>query len=140
MRQPTTPKSRSLEHWLTDAGDYRAQCGRQRAYHRRHLCALKQVEPDLMKRGYDALLSDAAMNAARANHVAFRLDAAALAQYRQYGVDAQANIMNYQCRPRSLSSAAASSASCTRIRTIPRELRRMRSSTLRARPPQGNSH
>jgi CubicO group peptidase (beta-lactamase class C family) len=55
--------------------------------------------------------ADAVVSAARADHVAFRLDAAALAQYRQRGIDAEAaseqNIMNYQCRPCSPSTAAA---------------------------------
>jgi peroxiredoxin len=77
------------------------------------LGALKQVEPDRIKLGYDllflsadrpellysslkepdihyTLLSDAAMNAGRAYRVAFRLDAEALAQYRRYGVDVEA--------------------------------------------------
>ena len=82
-------------------------------YCNRHLGALKQVEPDLIKLGYDVLflsadrpellysslkepnihytlLSDASMNAARAYRVAFRLDADALAEYRRYGVDIEA--------------------------------------------------
>ena len=82
-------------------------------YCNRHLGALKQAEPELIKLGYDilflsadrpellysslkepdihyTLLSDAAMNAAHAYRVAFRLDAEALAEYRRYGVDVEA--------------------------------------------------
>ena len=82
-------------------------------YCNRHLGALKQVEPDLIKLGYDllflsadrpellysslkepdihyTLLSDATMSAGRAYRVAFRLDAEGLAQYRRYGVDVEA--------------------------------------------------
>jgi peroxiredoxin len=82
-------------------------------YCNRHLGALKKVEPELLKLGYEllflsadrpeilysslkepdihyTLLSDAAMDAARAYHVAYRLDAQALAQYRAYGVDLEA--------------------------------------------------
>ena len=82
-------------------------------YCNRHLGALKQVEPELIKLGYEilflsadrpeilhsslkepdihyTLLSDARMNAARAYRVAFRVDAAALAQYREYGIDLEA--------------------------------------------------
>jgi peroxiredoxin len=82
-------------------------------YCNRHLGALKKVEPDLLKLGYEllflsadrheilysslkepdihyTLLSDAAMNAARAYHVAYRLDATTLAKYGEYGVDLEA--------------------------------------------------
>jgi peroxiredoxin len=82
-------------------------------YCNRHLGAIKKVEPDLLQLGYQLLflsadrpdilfsslkepdihytqLSDASMSAARAFHVAFRLDAAGLARYREHGVDLEA--------------------------------------------------
>jgi peroxiredoxin len=82
-------------------------------YCNRHLGSLKKVEPQLIKLGYDllflsadrpeilfsslkepdvhyTLLSDASMSAARAYHVAYHLDAAALAKYGEYGVDLEA--------------------------------------------------
>ena len=82
-------------------------------YCNRHLGAIKKVEPDLLALGYDlfflssdrpsilysslkepdiryTLLSDSTMAAARAYRVAFHLDAAAMAEYRGYGVDLEA--------------------------------------------------
>ena len=82
-------------------------------YCNRHLGALKQAEPELLKMGYEilflsadrpailysslkepdihyTLLSDAKMNAARAYGVAFRVDDAALAKSKAYGVDLEA--------------------------------------------------
>jgi len=82
-------------------------------YCNRHLGALKQVEPDLLKLGYEllflsadrpellysslkerdihyTLLSDASMSAARMYHVAYHLDAAAMAMYGEHGVDLEA--------------------------------------------------
>jgi len=82
-------------------------------YCNRHLGALKKVEPRLLGLGYDllflsadrpdilfsslkepdvhyTLLSDASMSAARAYHVAYHLDAAALAKYGEHGVDLEA--------------------------------------------------
>ena len=82
-------------------------------YCNRHPGALKKVEPQLIKLGYDllflsadrpeilysslkepdvhyTLLSDASMSAARAYHVAYHLDAAAMAKYGEYGVDLEA--------------------------------------------------
>ena len=79
-------------------------------YCNRHLGALKKAEPELLTLGYDllflsadrpeilysslkepdihyTLLSDAAMSAARAYHVAYRLSDQELAKYRQYGID-----------------------------------------------------
>lgn len=82
-------------------------------YCNRHLGALKRVEPDIRKLGFDllflsadrperlyaslsepdihyTLLSDAEMSASRAFGVAYRLDDAALAKYGEYGVDLEA--------------------------------------------------
>lgn len=82
-------------------------------YCNRHLGVLKKVEPQLLGLGYDllflsadrheilysslkepdvhyTLLSDASMSAARAYHVAYQLDATALAKYGEYGVDLEA--------------------------------------------------
>jgi peroxiredoxin len=82
-------------------------------YCNRHLGVLKQVEPDLLRLGYEllflsadrpeilysslkepdihyTLLSDAEMRASRAYHVAYRLDAEALEKYKAYGVDLEA--------------------------------------------------
>ena len=82
-------------------------------YCNRHLGELKTIEPDLLKLGYEflflsadkpallysslkepdihyTLLSDAKMQAARAYHIAFRVDAKGLEQYRQYGIDLEA--------------------------------------------------
>jgi len=82
-------------------------------YCNRHMGAIKRVEPDLVGLGYDllflssdrpdilysslkepdihyTLLSDARMDAARAFHVAFQLDAKGLAEYRGYGIDLEA--------------------------------------------------
>ena len=82
-------------------------------YCNRHLGALKKIEPQLIKLGYEllflsadrpeilfsslkepdvryTLLSDASMSAARAYHVAYHLDAAAMAKYGEYGVDLEA--------------------------------------------------
>ncbi len=82
-------------------------------YCNRHLGELKKIEPQLLGLGYDllffsadrpeilfsslkepdihyALLSDASMSAARAYHVAYHLDAAAMAKYGEYGVDLEA--------------------------------------------------
>jgi len=82
-------------------------------YCNRHLGAIKKVEPDLLKLGYEllflstdrpellysslkepnihyTLLSDATMSAARAYHIAYHLDAAAMAQYGEHGVDLEA--------------------------------------------------
>jgi peroxiredoxin len=82
-------------------------------YCNRHLGALKKIEPDLVQLGYDllflsadrpeilysslkepdvhyTLLSDATLSAARAYHVAYHLDAAAMAKYGEYGVDLEA--------------------------------------------------
>lgn len=82
-------------------------------YCNRHLGALKRVEPDIRKLGFDlmflsadrperlyaslsepdihyTLLSDAEMTASRAFGVAYHLDDAALAKYGEYGVDLEA--------------------------------------------------
>lgn len=82
-------------------------------YCNRHLGVLKKAEPELLTLGYDllflsadrpellysslkepdvhyTLLSDASMSAARAFGVAFRVDAAGLAKFREYGVDLEA--------------------------------------------------
>ena len=82
-------------------------------YCNRHLGALKKVEPELLALGYEllflsadrpeilhssltepdihyTLLSDAAMNAARAYHIAYRVDDASLAKAKAYGVDLEA--------------------------------------------------
>lgn len=82
-------------------------------YCNRHLGALKKIEPQLVKLGYEllflsadrpeilfsslkepdvhyTLLSDASMSAARAYHVAYHLDAAAMDKYGEYGVDLEA--------------------------------------------------
>lgn len=82
-------------------------------YCNRHLGALKKAEPELLKLGYDllflsadrpeilfsslkepdihyTLLSDATMAAARAYHVAFRVDDATIAKYKEFGVDLEA--------------------------------------------------
>jgi peroxiredoxin len=82
-------------------------------YCNRHLGALKKIEPQLVSLGYDlvflsadrpeilysslkepdihyTLLSDASMSAARAYHVAYRLDAASMKKYGEYGVDLEA--------------------------------------------------
>jgi len=82
-------------------------------YCNRHLGALKKIEPQLIALGYDllffsadrpeilfsslqapdihyTLLSDASMSAARAYHVAYHLDAQALAKYGEHGVDLEA--------------------------------------------------
>ncbi len=82
-------------------------------YCNRHLGALKKAEPALLKMGYDllflsadrpeilfsslkepdihyTLLSDATMAAARAYHVAFRVDDATIAKYKEFGVDLEA--------------------------------------------------
>jgi peroxiredoxin len=82
-------------------------------YCNRHLGALKKVEPQLVKLGYDllflsadrpeilfsslkepdvhyTLLSDASMSAARAYRVAYHLDAAAMERYGEHGVDLEA--------------------------------------------------
>jgi peroxiredoxin len=82
-------------------------------YCNRHLGVLKKVEPQLLALGYEllflsadrpdilysslkepdihyTLLSDASMSAARAYHVAYQLDAEALAKYGEYGVDLEA--------------------------------------------------
>ena len=82
-------------------------------YCNRHMGALKEVEPDLLKLGYSllflspdrpellysslkdptvryTLLSDASMEAASAYHVAFHVDDAGMAQYKSFGVDLEA--------------------------------------------------
>jgi peroxiredoxin len=82
-------------------------------YCNRHMAALKEVEPDLLKLGYSlvfvspdkpellygslkdptvpyTLLSDSTMEAARAYRVAFHVDDAGLAQYKAFGVDLEA--------------------------------------------------
>ncbi|MGH8263566.1 MAG: peroxiredoxin-like family protein [Steroidobacteraceae bacterium] len=82
-------------------------------YCNRHLGALKKAEPEILKLGYEflflsadrpeilfsslkepdihyTLLSDAEMKAARAYHVAFEVDAATLAKYKEFGVDLEA--------------------------------------------------
>lgn len=82
-------------------------------YCNRHLGALKKIEPQLINLGYEllflsadrpeilfsslkepdvhyTLLSDASMGAARAYHVAYHLDSAALAKYAEHGVDLEA--------------------------------------------------
>jgi peroxiredoxin len=81
-------------------------------YCNRHLGELKKIEPKLLQLGYEllflstdrpeilysslkepdvhyTLLSDSAMNAAHAYQVAFRVDQATLAKYKEYGVDLQ---------------------------------------------------
>ena len=78
-----------------------------------HLGQLGEAEPELVRMGYEVLflsadkpellypslkdpsikytiLSDAAMDAARAFGIAFRVDDATVAQYRQYGIDLEA--------------------------------------------------
>ena len=78
-----------------------------------HLGQLGEAEPELVRMGYEVLflsadkpellypslkdpsikytiLSDAAMDAARAFGIAFRVDDATVAQYRQYGIDLDA--------------------------------------------------
>ena len=79
-------------------------------YCNRHLGELKRIEPKLLALGYELLflstdrpeilysslkepdihymlLSDSAMNAAHAYQVAFRVDEATLAKYKEYGID-----------------------------------------------------